>query len=176
MPAIPKDLDPVSAKALEGVVGDELRTALKEYHRAVSNRKAKPMPVQNLGPLVRLSKMEDQKTATETPEESHYGGAEKNMGQKTAEKEKPAVTPRAAPPVKPAAPAASSSRPARRPFPPPRGFRSGAVVRSVNCLFYLLLQGLREHEHSTSAGAGAAFRKSVVSSVFWPLVCLLHFH
>lgn len=167
MPALPKDLDPVSAKALEGVVGDELRTALKEYQRAVSNRKAKPMPVQNLVPLQRLGKMEDQKAATEkTPEEREESGAGKKMEQKTDEKKEPAVTPRAAPPVKPAAASASSSRPARRPFPPPRGFRSGAIVSffsSICCC----LQGLGEHERSPTASAGAAFWKSAVSSVFF---------
>lgn len=134
MPALPANMDPVAAQVLNGMVGEELRVGLAEYNRAVANRKPKAMPP-TANPCAQkdvvLELSPDKPVAAKTAEPCDRESAEpkkKGPEQQSTEKKDPAPSPRAPPPTKPEAPtASSSSRPARRPFPPPRGFRRGIL-------------------------------------------------
>lgn len=156
MPPWPKDVDPVALQALQGMTGDTLRAALQEYSRAVSNRKPKAMPKAEPKKPAPVVDLVDPKGETQPPLLQHQ------RPQPQPEQKVEAAVPCAAPAKKgeetaaadlcPPAPAeaaaatpAAPSRPKRRPFPPPRGFRWGMTQ-----LFFLNdfdpVQELRTHE------------------------------
>lgn len=172
MPALPSGIDPIAAKELQGLKGDELREGLEQYNRAVMERQPKAMPTsptvkadgvtgrnKKSVPVVDLEKSSAEKTTEVLQEEPDKVAPEAAAT---------AALPRAAPPVKPEGPA---PRP-RRPFPPPRGFRWGMNLLYEPDFFPSFhAQGIRAHERPTASSAAVCGKWSVAASVLSSSLC-----
>lgn len=145
MPCWPKEMDPIAAEQLRGLKGEALRVGLEEYQRAVSNRMPKARPAQKAEAqtVSRNKKSMVVDLETPAPVDREAGPKKEKPPQQPPETMAPPAEPCAPPPTKPAVPKPAGSRPARRPFPPPRGFRWGNIVSSTNHFFpQCALQGI----------------------------------